>query len=465
MFTSVACLAILAAGCAHKSERAKFESKTSAPMYGETTTSTTYGDQFYNKYGERNPSVPSVSSPQTSSTFNQTTIQTQNEPTSADSALITQVRTAINNDTTLVTIAPSIQVTAQGGTVTLSGNVSNEQQKQTIEHLVKGTSGVVTVNNQLQISPSATGQSSQSSIYSTSPKAQSSISDSSSGISASTELKGTAGDTNRKDRVYSTKSDFSTNSSGVSVGASGEASLGSTNSAQGSFSSQPSATSPDSSSASSTNQSSVETSPASPATPSSPADTEKSGQDSLSSTNSQSENPNLSATSDSSKSSVLSGTSSSADTNKQSSFSSSAAVQAGTKDLSATSDSPSSRVYSTNESSQAAGSPSDTASSTTSSGSSSGAFNLTVQGSTDADQKLADQVKQELKADTSLTGFSSRLRISLDNGKATLRGSVKTDAEKQKVEKAVEKITGVTSVQNELRVSSGSGQSDSTESK
>jgi osmotically-inducible protein OsmY len=89
-----------------------------------------------------------------------------------------------------------------------------------------------------------------------------------------------------------------------------------------------------------------------------------------------------------------------------------------------------------------------------------------VQGASDADQKLADQVRQDLRADTSLAGSFSRMRISLENGKATLRGFVKTDADKQKVEKAVQKITGVTSVQNELRVGgSFSGQTDSNESK
>jgi len=78
---------------------------------------------------------------------------------------------------------------------------------------------------------------------------------------------------------------------------------------------------------------------------------------------------------------------------------------------------------------------------------------------------LADQVRQELKSNSSISGGMSKLRISLNSGKATLRGTVKSDQEKQDVEKAVQKVTGVTSVQNQLRVSSSSGQSGADESK
>jgi osmotically-inducible protein OsmY len=462
MFTAIACSALVIAGCAHKQEHAKFESNTSAPTYGGT--STTYNDQTYNnqRSAERNSSTYSssqFSNPQTSTTFSDTTVQ--NQPSSSDSTLISQVRTAINNDTTLVTIAPSIQVMAKNGTVTLSGNVSNEQQKQSIENLVKGTSGVVTVNNQLQVAPSPTGQSSQSgqsSLYYNSPK-QAQGSTSGSGAEKQSSL-------------------YSTNSAGVSAGASGESSLSSTNSAQGSFSTQPSSTSPASSSSSSslssTNDSSQSSSPQSS---SSTDSTDKSGSSSLSSTNSSSENPNLSSSSTSQSptaGTVGASPSSSLDTNKQSSvsgsaqggtsqssdtFSSSGSAQSQSgskdKDLSATSERGSSRVYSTNDNSRSSGFSSDN----TSSASSAGSLNLTVQGSTDADQKLADQVRQELRGDSTFSGSSSRLRISLDNGKATLRGFVKSEDDKQKVEKAVQKITGVTSVQNELRVSASSSSS------
>jgi hypothetical protein len=301
-------------------ERAGQLPEHSGPIYSGTTTSTTYNHQINQRSGDRNTSVSSstqYSSPQASTTFNSASIQTQNEPSAGDSALISQVRAALNNDTTLVTVAPSVQVTAVNGTVTLSGNVSNEQQKQTIEHVVKGTSGVVTVNNQLQVAPSPTGQSSQSSIYR-------SVAKDSSASTGSDNVQGS--------RLYSTKNDFSTNSTVVNAGASGEVSLGSTNST-GSLSSKPEASSADGSSLSSTTQSS---------TPSTIDSTDRSNSSSLNSTNSsENESPNLSATSASSSSPVFNG----ADTNQLSSVNSGE-----TKDLSRTqsSDSVNSDSTSTN---------------------------------------------------------------------------------------------------------------------
>jgi osmotically-inducible protein OsmY len=130
--------------------------------------------------------------------------------------------------------------------------------------------------------------------------------------------------------------------------------------------------------------------------------------------------------------------------------------------LNATSSREGSRVYSTNQADQSAG---GSFSSSASSSGSSGSLGLTVQGATESDQKLADQVRQELRSNSAFNAGMSRLRISLDNGKATLRGTVKSDQDKQDAEKAVQKVTGVTSVQNELRVSSSSGQSGTEESK
>jgi osmotically-inducible protein OsmY len=266
-FTALACSALITGCCCpHGEEHAKFESSSSVAVYGAATTTTTYSSS---------------------------------SQTAADSALVSEVRAAINNDPMLTSIAPSIQVIANNGTVTLIGNVSNEDQKLRVDYLAKGTSGVVTVNNQLQVPPRPSGRSSQSSLYYNSPRQlQSSAS---------------ASDSDQPSRrLY-------TNGSPVR------------------------------------------------------------------------------------------------------------------NDLSPTSERPVSRLYS-----QA---PSGGES-----------FNLRVQGSSDADQKLADQVRQALRAETSLSGAFSRLTISLDNGKATLHGLVKSEDDKQRVETAVQKITGVTSVQNDLRV-------------
>jgi osmotically-inducible protein OsmY len=443
-FTAIACSALVIAGCAHKQEHAKYESNTSDPVYG---TSATYNNDLTYNRSYREGERTSDFNPQGSTTFNDTTVQTQTEPSAADSALVSQVRTAINNDTTLVTIAPSIQVMANSGTVTLSGNVSNEQQKLAIEQVVKGTSGVVTVNNQLQVAPSPTGsssQSGQSSLYYNAPRqGQGSISGSTSDSSAF------SGGVENKSALYS-------NAAGASAGATGESSLSSTDSAQGSFSSPSSSSTPEKSGGSSLSATNESFSPSPQASSSS-----------LSSTNSSSGSPNLSSSASSSssldtnKQSFVSGTAQGGTSSDTSSSSGSAQSETKDKDLSATSQSPSPRLYSTNGNSQSSDLNS---SSSTSSG---GSANLTVQGTSDADQKLADQVRQELKGDTSLSGSFSSLRISLENGKATLRGFVKSDQDKQNVEKSVQKITGVTSVQNELRVSGGSSSSssDSSQSK
>jgi osmotically-inducible protein OsmY len=413
-------------------------------MYG--STSTTYNDQIYNQRSVDNSyrSSTELSSPQASTTYNQTTIET----TPADRTLIQQVQLAIRNDTALVSVAPMIQISAQGGTVTLNGNVQNENQKQAVERAAKGTTGVVTVNHQLQVSSDANQSSqiqpgtsqtggSQSRLYQNSSRqSQGSISggvgaSSSGSFGASTDLNGAGtnnaeqasafgkdsssgatsdkyGSSNGK-RLYSTKDDLATNSLNSAQGASGESSLGSTNAASGSASSS-------------------------------------------------SDNSLNSGSSTSQKNSDASVSGAVSDTNSLNSSSS----QGETKNLSPTSKSQEPRLYSTNQNDQATNGSFSANSSTSVS---SDSLSLSVQGATESDQKLADQVRQELSSNSAVSGGMSRLRISLENGKATIRGTVKSDQEKQDIEKSIQKVTGVTSVQNELRVSSNSGQSGTDESK
>ena len=77
----------------------------------------------------------------------------------------------LNKDATLAAIVPTIQITAQNGTVTLSGKVPSEQEKQKIEAAVKSAGNVVSVNNQLQVSSSSSTSttSSQSSAITPAP--------------------------------------------------------------------------------------------------------------------------------------------------------------------------------------------------------------------------------------------------------------------------------------------------------
>ena len=49
------------------------------------------------------------------------------------------------------------------------------------------------------------------------------------------------------------------------------------------------------------------------------------------------------------------------------------------------------------------------------------------------------------------------VRIKIEDGKATLRGTVKSEEEKKQVETTVQQVSGVTSVDNKLKVSGTQG--------
>src|SRR5205085_6056045 len=72
--------------------------------------------------------------------------------TGGQSGMVTQVQQQLSQDPSLAALVPNLQISFANGTVTLAGNVPSEQEKQKIETIVKSTTGVVNVNNQLQIS-------------------------------------------------------------------------------------------------------------------------------------------------------------------------------------------------------------------------------------------------------------------------------------------------------------------------
>ena len=79
-------------------------------------------------------------------------------------------------------------------------------------------------------------------------------------------------------------------------------------------------------------------------------------------------------------------------------------------------------------------------------------FEVNVQGVSQADQAIGQKVISELRADTSLAASVPTIRVKIENGKATLSGTVKGQEEKLKMETAVQKVTGITSVDDQLRV-------------
>jgi osmotically-inducible protein OsmY len=82
----------------------------------------------------------------------------------------------------------------------------------------------------------------------------------------------------------------------------------------------------------------------------------------------------------------------------------------------------------------------------------SGGVEVTVQGTSDLDRTLAQQITQELRADASLASAISQVSIDVSDGRVTVRGTVKNDVQKREIESAIQRATGVSSVDNQLRV-------------
>lgn len=75
----------------------------------------------------------------------------------ADHALETSLHAQVNQYGDLGAGNPNLQIYARNGTVTLSGPVRNERDRQMIDTLVRNTPGVVSVSDQLQVLYPPTG--------------------------------------------------------------------------------------------------------------------------------------------------------------------------------------------------------------------------------------------------------------------------------------------------------------------
>jgi osmotically-inducible protein OsmY len=323
----VSSLVLLAVGCARHDRFS--DTAYYSPSYGAggaTSSSATTTTEF------------STAQPSAQSTA------TSTASASTDQALSTQVQQCLKNDPATSTIAPQIQVSAQGGAVTLSGTVTSEQEKQRVETMVKSTSGVVNVNNQLQVA-----------------------------------LQPTSDRPDQGGRLYresktdaAAKADASETASALAAQARAE-----------------------------TNRFESAATPATPATPA------------TASTN------QLTPT-----------------------------VTGESKDLTPTSqrtDAPN-RIYGTNQTATAGAG--DT-------------FAANIQATSEADRSIGQQVIQQLRTDTSLAATLPTIKLAVDSGKITITGTVKNDDEKQKIETAVKGVTGVTTVENQLQVSTNPAATDS----
>lgn len=129
-FLSVVSSLLLTAGCSSTYPPAAYNS-TSPPVYG----------------GEVISSGPDGS----------TVVVPPQSQIEGDHALENSLRARLNPYGDLASTANDVQIYAQNGTVTLSGTVPNVQYRDMIESMVRDSSGVVAVNDQLQVGYPPTG--------------------------------------------------------------------------------------------------------------------------------------------------------------------------------------------------------------------------------------------------------------------------------------------------------------------
>ena len=300
---------VLAAGCARHEREAQYQPNYSAPTYGSAGSSTYTGtqspqDQQNQSYQQQNQSYQQPGT-------------TSGGVSQSDQHLISRVQRAINNDSSLVPLSSSVQITAQAGTVTLSGSVPTEQDKQKIEAAARSAGSGININNQLQVS----NQSASPTAGDQSSVTPSSTGQSQSGLSPTSDQKSS--------RIY----------------------------AQGQIDA--------------------------------------------------------------------------------------AAAQNATSSVSPSAQSAASDI------SQSASSDLDK-------------FSQNIKGANESDRSLAKQMRQDLKNDSSISGMMENVKIDISDGKATLTGNVNSEDEKSKLESAVTKVSGVTSVDNQLKVGSSSSSESAT---
>jgi hyperosmotically inducible periplasmic protein len=74
------------------------------------------------------------------------------------------------------------------------------------------------------------------------------------------------------------------------------------------------------------------------------------------------------------------------------------------------------------------------------------------------DLKLQRQIRREIVKDKTLSTYAHNIKVIAHEGKVTLRGPVKSDAEKTAIEQKATEIAGAGNVTNELTVKESGGQ-------
>ena len=81
-----------------------------------------------------------------------------------------------------------------------------------------------------------------------------------------------------------------------------------------------------------------------------------------------------------------------------------------------------------------------------------GGLTASDQPENESDRKMVQEVRQALTSDSSLSTRAQNVTVVASSGNVTLRGSVKDDAEKQRVAEKAMQVAGVTNVDNQLIV-------------
>ena len=69
-----------------------------------------------------------------------------------------------------------------------------------------------------------------------------------------------------------------------------------------------------------------------------------------------------------------------------------------------------------------------------------------------SDRKIAQQIRKSITAEKSLSTYAHNVKIIAQGGSVTLKGAVKSDAEKQAIESKAAQIAGEGKVNSELQV-------------
>lgn len=129
-------------------------SENSSSVSAQTETEAGTNSQALTPTSDRTASrVYDTKTNSNSSTENKPDTTQTKQTTGTESTLVIQIRRAVSGDPSLAAIAPDLQITTDYGRVTLRGTVKSEQQKKDVEALVKQTTGVTSVENELTTSP------------------------------------------------------------------------------------------------------------------------------------------------------------------------------------------------------------------------------------------------------------------------------------------------------------------------